>query len=63
MGLFDKIKNILFEEDEFDDTMSDIPVYKKKEIKEEKIVASEQHDKEPVVQEELTPVIDNSRFK
>lgn len=63
MGLFDKIKNILFEEDEFDETMSDIPVYKKKEIKEEKIVASEQHDKEPVVQEELTPVIDNSRFR
>lgn len=57
MGLFGKIKNILFEDD--DELVEDMPVYTKEDVEEKK----EEEKKEPevVVQEPITTT-DHSRF-
>lgn len=66
MGWIDKIKNILFEEDEIDETMSDIPVYTKKEIKEE-VIDNQQtsQKKEETLIKDDEPIVSTpgTRFK
>lgn len=65
MGLFDKLKNILFEEDEMDNTMTDIPVYNKKDNKEEKVDNTPVKEVvKPVAREEVSQEkIENTRFR
>ena len=55
MGLFDKIKNILFEDDEL---VEDMPVYTKEDVEEKK----EEVKKEPEIKEEPITTTDHSRF-
>ena len=62
MGLFDKLKNILFEDEEGEE----LPDYSKQEVKEQPVVRREKSSTPEIVEstpEESEPVVTENRFK
>mgnify|MGYP003294288368 CR=1 FL=1 len=52
MGLFDKIKSVLFEDDE-EDELQEMPVYTEKEEVKEVAVVAEEPEVQPIVEEPI----------